>query len=425
MSTTYTFQPKTISTVFDVVVVGGGLSGVMAAIAAARENKKVILIEKYGFLGGMATAGLISPFMNYCERESSTPANAGLFATLLKNMYEIGCIKTPASRTFREQLLKIVLDDMVEKAGVKVLFHAQMSDVRMQDKTVRSVIISTVSGNIEIFGKYFIDASGDGNVAAFAGFPYYLGREDDRLCQPMTTCFNLSNVDWKAFDHAKANALYNQFQAQGKIENPRENILVFDSPIENLMNFNTTRIIKKNPCDVEDVTQAELIGRKQIIEMYNFLRENVAGFEKSELIAIADEVGIRESRRIQGLYQITEEDIIGTTKFADSIARGTYDIDIHNPDGSGTRIAHIPPHDYYTIPYRSMIPVDSTNLIVAGRTICTTHVAHSSVRVMPITSCIGEAAGIAAAIACESGCAFKDVDIDVLHTKLTENNALY
>ena len=425
MSKIFTLSNKKIDTEYDVVVVGGGLSGVMAAIAAAREGKNTILIEKYGFLGGMATAGLISPFMNYCERKSTMPANAGLFRTLLDNMYDIGAIKTPSSRTFKEQLLKIVLDRMVVKAGVKVIFHAYMSDVNATDGQINSVVISTVSGNIEIKGKYFIDASGDGNLAAFAGFEYYLGREEDNLCQPMTTCFNLTNVEWDKFDHYKANQLYKRFQSEGKIENPRENILLFDSPIKDLMHFNTTRIIKKNPCDVEEVTEAEFIGRKQVYEMYDFLQKNVEGFENSELIAIADEVGIRESRRIVGLYQLTEEDILQTKKFEDSIARGTYDIDIHNPSGGGTTIKHIPDHDYYTIPYRSMLPVNSKNLLVVGRNICTTHIAHSSVRVMPITSCIGEAAGIAAAIAVESNCDCKNINIKYLQQKLKSYNALF
>ncbi len=425
MNTKFTLQPKQISTEFDVVIVGGGLSGVMAAVAAARENKKVVLIEKYGFLGGMATAGLISPFMNYCERKTTIPANAGLFRTLLDKMYDIGAIKTPDSRTFKEQLLKFVLDDMVQNAGVKVLFHAYMSDVKMTNNRIDAVIISTVSGNIEIKGKCFVDASGDGNLAAFAGFEYYLGRDEDHLCQPMTTCFNLTNVDWDSFDHYAANQLYKKLQSEGKIQNPRENILIFDSPIQDLMHFNTTRIVKKNPCDVEEVSEAEFIGRKQVFEMYDFLRKNVSGFENSELIAIADEVGIRESRRIVGLYQLTEEDILQTKKFEDSIARGTYDIDIHNPLGGGTTIKSIPPHDYYTIPYRSMLPVNGKNLIVAGRNVCTTHVAHSSVRVMPITSCIGEAAGIAAALAVEAACDCKDINVPLLQSKLKSYNALF
>jgi hypothetical protein len=332
-------------------------------------------------------------------------------------MYEIGAIKTPSSRTFKEQLLKLVLDEMVQSAGVQVLFHSYMSDVNVADGKINSVIISTVSGNIEIKGRCFIDASGDANLTAFAGFEYYLGRENDNLCQPMTTCFNLINVEWERFDHYQANQLYKKFQSEGKIKNFRENILIFDSPIKDLMHFNTTRIIKKNPCDVQDVTQAEFIGREQSYEMFKFLKENVAGFENSELIAIADEVGIRESRRIVGLYQLTEDDLLQTKKFDDSIARGTYDIDIHNPNGAGTTIKHIPDNDYYTIPYRSMLPVNAKNLIVAGRNICMTHVAHSSVRVMPITSCIGEAAGIAAAMTDD----FSNINQEELFKKLEDS----
>lgn len=418
-------QRKAIDTTFDAVVAGGGLSGILAALAAARENKKVILIEKLGYLGGMATAGLISPFMNYCERNSQTVANAGLFSSLLKRMYDIGALETPTSRTFREQLLKIVLDKMLKESDVKVLLHAYLSAVNCENGTVRSVTVSTVSGDIEIRGKYFIDATGDGNLFALAGMEFYLRNGPEDFSQPMTTCFNVINADWDKFDLAKMNELYARYQSEGKIKNPRENILVFSSPIKHLMHFNTTRVVKKDPCDVEDLTEAEMIGREQVYEIFNFLKDHADGMQDIELINIADEIGVRESRRVRGLYQLTEEDLLSTRKFEDSVARGTYDIDIHNPNGTGTKIKHIPPNDYYTVPYRCLVPYKSKNLLVAGRAISSTHQAHSSVRVMPITSCIGEAAGIAAALACETGCEIKDVPVARLHAALDKYGGLY
>ena len=420
-----TLKNKSFENTFDVVVVGGGLSGLFAAIAAARENKKVILIEKSGCLGGMATNGLINPFMNYCEHGSQKIANGGLFQLLLKKMYNAGAIVSLQSRTFREQILKCVLDEFAAQYGVKVLFHSYMYSVTSADGTIQSVCVGSVSGTFEIRGKYFIDATGDGNLFAFAGMKYYLRKGPKQYSQPMSTCFNLTEVDWKKFDNKKANELYRAFKAEGKIKNPRENILVFDSPIESLMHFNTTRIVKKNPCDVEDLTAAEIIGRKQIVEIYNFLKQNIDGFQKSELVCIANEVGVRESRRVKGLYKLTESDVLSARKFSDRIARGTYDVDIHNPTGEGTTIKHIPENDYYTVPYRSMIPEKSKNLLVAGRAICCSHEAHSSVRVMPITSCIGEAAGIAAALACEENVAVSEISIKKLHRKMDKYEILY
>ncbi len=425
METKQKLTKKIIDTHFDVVVVGGGLSGVFAAISAARENKKTLLIEKHSYLGGMATSGLISPFMNYCERNSDTRANTGLFATLLEKMYDMGALATPQSRTFREQLLKLVLDQMVKEAGVKVLFRSFLCGVQTSNNRIEKITIATVSGNVDIYGKYFIDGTGNGDLFAQAGVEFYNRSGPTEYNQPMTTCFNVTDVDWDLFDNDEVNEVYNQHQKEGKIKNPRENVLIFNSPIANLMHFNTTRIIKKDPCDVEDLTEAEFIGRAQTLEMFTFLKENFKAFEKSELIQIAEEIGVRESRRVVGEYMLNEEELLQTIKFEDSIARGTYDIDIHNPDGSGTVIKHIPEHDYYTIPYRCLVPVGCDNLLVAGRAICCTHEAHASVRVMPITSCIGEAAGIAAALALNKNCPCKEVDAKKIQAKLTAYNALY
>lgn len=425
MEQTYKFTKKKIDTTFDVVVVGGGLSGVIASIASARLGKKVVLIEKYGFLGGMATAGLVSPFMTFHEGGSGKVVNAGIFRELLDKMYQAGALKYSYSQDYREQILKKVLDDMTIETGVKILFHSKLASVNKVGKKIQNITISTVSGNVDIYGKTFIDATGNGDLFAFSGEEFFLRSGPNDFSQPMTTCFNLIKVDWSKFDHKKANQLYNEYQSQGKIKNPRENILVFRSPIDDVMHLNTTRVIKKNPCDVEEITEAELIGREQTMEMYDFLKNNFECCKDSELITIADEIGIRESRRLLGLYVITEDDILSTKKFDDSIARGAYEVDIHNPDGSGTTIKFIPPNDYYTIPYRSLVPVDCDNLIVAGRCISCTHEAHSALRIMPICSSIGEAAGIASAIASETEIPFSKLDVKKVQEVLDKNGGLY
>ncbi len=425
MEQTFKHQPKIIDTIFDVVIVGGGLSGVAAGIAASRLNKKVILIEKYGFLGGMATAGLVSPFMTFHEGGSGKRVNAGIFNELLTKMYEYGALKYSNSQDFREQILKKVLDDMVVEAGVKLLFHAKLSCVNKIGNSIKSITVSTVSGNVDIYGKTFIDATGNGDLFAFSGEEFFLRSGPSEFSQPMTTCFNMIKVDWEKFNHKEANSIYSKKQSEGEIKNPRENILVFRSPIEDVMHLNTTRIIKKNPCDVEDLTEAELLGREQTMEMYDFLKNNFECCRDSELITIADEIGIRESRRLLGHYVITEEDILSTKKFDDSIARGAYEVDIHNPDGSGTTIKLIPQNDYYTIPYRALIPVNCDNLITAGRCISCTHEAHSALRIMPICTCMGEAAGIAASIASSEDIAFIKVDAKKIQKHLDDNGGLY
>lgn len=409
---------------FDVVVAGGGLAGVFAAISAAREGMKVLLVEKCGYLGGMATSGLVYPFMSYRERKSGRVANAGLFAEMLKRIYEVGGSASAEATGYKEEYMKLVLDRMVVEAGVKVLFHSLLSDVVRDGRVIRSITISTPQGNIRISAPVFIDATGDADLSAFAGLEYKLGREEDGLCQPMTLNFRLTNVDWKRYDRQKANALYREYREKGLIKNPREDILVFNYPIYNVMHLNTTRIVGKNPCSVEDLTESEMMAREQVYEMYTFLKNNVEGMENCDIISSASEIGIRESRRIVGHYVITKEDVTGAVKHDDRIARATYEIDIHNPAGTGTYHCPVPENDFYTIPYRALIPVGADNLIVAGRPISSTHEAHSSFRIMPITSCIGEAAGAAAALIRKQDCASIDIPIKNLQDTLIDRGAL-
>ena len=313
---------------------------------------------------------------------------------------------------------------MVKEAGVKVLFHSLLSEVVRDGRTIKSITISTCQGNIKVTAPIFVDATGDADLTAFAGLDYKLGRESDGLCQPMTLCFRMTNVDKSRYDHNMANKLYREYRSKGIIKNPRGDILCFGYPISNIMHFNTTRIIGKNPVSVEDLTESEMTPREQMLEMVNFMKKNIPGMENAELCDSAAEIGIRESRRIVGLYTITEDDIIGVKKHDDRIARGTYEIDIHDPAGSGTYHRRVPDNDYYTIPYRALLPVGADNLIVGGRPISSTHEAHSSFRVMPIASCIGEAAGVAAALMRKNDCSSKDISVKALQDILTDNGAL-
>lgn len=418
------FSPLTVEECFDVAVVGGGLAGVMAAVAAAREGKKVILVEKYGYLGGMATAGLVYPFMRHTENGSGNPANAGLYFQLLKEIYEIGGSDGAESRHYKEEFMKVVLDRMTKRYGIRVIFHAKMCSAECEDGVVKSVTVATVSGKITIQAKVFVDATGNADLCAFAGFAFEQGREEDGLCQPMTLCFRLGKVDWSRFDHAAANKLYREFQAAGKIKNPREDILIFHHPFDDVMHMNTTRAIGVDPTNVLEVSDAEMLLREQVLEMYRFMKENIPGLENCELISSAAESGIRESRRIVGLVQITADDLINTRKFEDSIARGTYAIDIHNPSGTGTYLYKMPHNDYYTIPYRALVPKTGKNLIVAGRSISATHEAIAAVRIMPITTCMGEAAGIAASMAIDSACSMAEIDVKTLREKITSYGGL-
>ena len=416
---------------YDVVVVGGGFAGVGAALAAARQGKKVRLVEKYNCLGGAAVYDLVNPFMRYWswtddQHTGKIMLSEGIFAEIVKKLAEMGAFRKGNKTHFNEELLKLLLNRMMVEAGVELLYQTTVVGAKRNGNKIDAITVSNVSGTYDIEADVFIDASGDANLAHLAGFPYKVGRESDGLCQPMTLCFRLANVDAEGYQAMKAeiNELYSKFQAEGKITNPRENVLVFNCVAKNMLHFNTTRVVKLDPTNAEDVTKAEIIAREQVFEMVNFLRENFEPFKNADLVSTGIQIGVRESRMIVGEHTLNQEEMLAYTKFEDGIAACNYDIDIHSPDGSGTSHYYFPSGKYYTIPYGCLVPKDSENLLVAGRCISTTHEAQASIRIMPTVCTIGEAAGIAAAVACEDKTAVKSVDVQKVRARLRENGAV-
>ncbi len=413
---------------YDLIVAGGGFTGVAGAVAAAREGAKVLLIERYGFLGGAACACYVNPFMRYTlKTEQGTELlSKGIFEEILDRLDALGGLKENRD-TFSEELLKLVLDRLTKEAGVKVLFHSYLQAVHKEGKHITSVRVVNKSGTMELAADYFIDATGDADLSALAGCPYHVGREADQLCQPMTLCFRLANVDMEAFKRVrpKINGIYQQFQREGKIKNPREDVLIFYHVSDGVIHFNSTRVVKLSPLDAFDLSETERRAREQVYELYHFMKDNIEGFENCTLLASAPQTGVRESRMVDGAYTLTEEDLCGCRKFEDSIACGNYGVDIHSPDGSGTHRRLLPHTDYYTIPYRSLLPKGADNLLVAGRCISSTHEAQSGYRIMPICCCIGEAAGLAAGLALQSNCMPAEISVEKLHERMDHYNCRY
>ncbi len=416
---------------YNLVVVGGGLSGVASAVSAAREGLKVLLVEKSGCLGGAISNCLVYPFMPYWTKipDSENPNNKkylsqGIFKEMKQrhDKYVSDC----KDHEFNSEYFKIVLDDMTTETGVDVLFHSVVYDVKTEGKQITEVDIIAKSQHITVQSDFFIDATGDGDLFYLAGCDFQLGRDCDGLCQPMTTCFRMSGVDLDVFTEERPylQKLYKEKQAKGEILNPRENILVFFGVGEDVLHFNSTRVVKLDPTNPFDVSRAEVIARRQVHELVSFLRENSKAFDESALISIAVNIGIRESRKLKGVHILTADEIINCTRFEDSVALGNYDIDIHNPSGTGTSHRYFEDGEYYTIPYRSLLPKEFENLLVAGRCISATHEAQASVRIMPICCCLGEAAGTAVAIAFASQTNAHGVDIKSLQKKLIENGAV-
>ena len=409
---------------YDVIVVGGGFAGVGAALSAARGGASVLLVEKSNCLGGAAVNSLVNPFMSWCTVVDGkrTALSRGIFGEMIRKLTERSAMK---GASFLEEELKNIMNETVLEAGVELLFHAYIFEVKKDGEKIKSISVATKSGRLELEANYFIDATGDAQMTYLAGCPTVLGREPDHLCQPMTLCFRLGNVDVERFyaSRDRLKEIHAEALINGELTNPRENILVFKTPISNVLHFNTTRVIKKNPTDPFEVTEAEIIARRQVYEIYDFMKKHADGLEDSFLMMTAAEIGVRESRMIVGDYVLTEADCRAFRKFEDSVAVCNYDIDIHNPEGTGTSHYYFPQGEYYTIPYRSLIPKMAENMLVAGRCISSDHGAQASYRIMPTVCCIGEAAGSAIALALRDGVSTRDVDVKELQKILTGNGA--
>ena len=402
---------------YNLIVVGGGISGVAAAVSAAREGLSVLLVEKFGCLGGAMSNSLVFPFMRYTTNAKTNILSDGIFTEMRK--------RHEAYNDTSWETYKFVFDDMITESGATVIFHSAVIDATVDGREIKSVKIATKAGIIEVEADFFVDASGDGELIAMTGCEYQLGRESDGLSQPMTTCFRLGNVDIDRFkqDRPMLEEKYKELQAEGKILNPRENLLVFFGLGEGIVHFNTTRIIKHNPVDPFEISEAEIAARRQVTEMVDFFRAHSTAFENSTVVSVANHIGVRESRKLKGVYILTAEDLTSFVRFEDTIALGAYAIDIHNPGGTGTIYNRFGDDEYYNIPYRSLQPKEYDNMLVAGRCLSATHEAHSAVRIMPICACLGEAAGTAVAIAHKTGRDTATVDIKAVQDKLRENGA--
>ncbi len=427
---------------WDVIVLGGGPGGVPAAVAAARNGARVLLVERYGFLGGMATAALVLPYMKYSA--GGKFIIRGLFEEFLDRMEEHGAIKKmyPTREElirlntfttdledrahFDDEPMKHILDRFVLDSGAELLLHASAVGVLKEGADIRAVKVFHKGGIEDLSADVFIDSTGDGDIAAWAGAKVEIGRgAPDNACQPMTTSFRMAGVDMKRIPTGKeVNRLFDEAKKRGELKNPRENILKFFTVHDDVMHFNSTRVVGESALDGWSMTRAEIEGRRQVDELAHFLVKNVAGFEKAYLQKSGAQIGIRESRRVLGKYELNANDVVEGHKFDDGVACGSYAIDIHNPTGTGTHMVYLKEGIYYGIPYRCLLPLGIDNLIVASRCISASHEANSSLRVMPTVWAIGQAGGTAAALAIRGNIKPGAVNSAELRKVLTEQKAV-
>jgi hypothetical protein len=414
---------------FDVIVCGGGPSGVAAALSAARNGARTLLIERYGFCGGMATAALVNPWAGHEYRNPTDGRRGSLIggifeevASGLKQRGGFGSSLSPSA--FDEEMLKSVYDELLIAAKVSVRYHSFVSGVTKAGDRIQAVKILSKGGIEEFPAAAFIDCSGDADLVAQSGCAFSIGRLSDGLMQAMTVSFRMANVDKRAMIETgnlrKARALVEPyFQAairSGELHYPYRNFVHFyDYPRPGVLHFNMTRINRVSGLSAADLSIAEMEGRRQAFLISDWLIRSVPFFRHAYLEKAACQVGVRETRHIHGTYQMTMSDIVSGRKFSDGITRSCYFIDIHNPvgaqdehqrpDGRGAVKADYgpPPGDYYEVPFRSMITPDCPNLIVACRALSATHEASAAVRVMATMHGLGEAAGIAAAESVRTG----------------------
>ena len=394
----------------DVLVVGGGPGGVGAGVMAARQGVRTMVAERYGCLGGMAVFGEVTPFMwSHVHRRA---LDRPVYIDWCRRMQEYRSDEVRKKFPFSEEeaagmIAKdeamLAMEDLVTESGAKLLYHHTLVDVMMEEERIAAAVFHSKSGFVAVRAKLFIDSTGDGDLAALAGCPWEFGNGEG-LCQPMTTCFKLSGVDRSRMpDRAGVNALYEAEKASEKTGCPRENVLWFPTPEEDVIHFNTTRIIRKSAVEGVELSEAEIEGRRQVRRIVEFLRASVPGFEQARIRSIAHHVGVRESRRILGLVYQTAEDFERAAKYPDGVVRVNYPIDIHNPAGAGTTMMHMEPDEWYEIRYGTLVPRKSRNLLMGCRAISLDHALHSSARVMPPVCSIGQAAGMAAAMCVEEG----------------------
>jgi hypothetical protein len=440
----------------DVLVVGGGSAGIAAATASARNGARTTLVEKYGFLGGTSTAGMVGPFMTSYSADGSEPIVGGIFQELVDRMVTIGGAVDPGKTEagekwasfitvghahvtpFHPDALKGAAVEMVSEAGVRLMLHTAFVDVITTESPggkIAGIVVLTKAGLAFLPAGIVVDCSADGDVAARAGAPFTVGRTADGKRMPATMFFRIGDVDDErveafAREHQRLHPGEHLFECivraareRGEFGIPNDWINIYREPEAGVWRVNTTRLHDVDGTDPEHLTRAEVEGRRQVMALLAFMRERCPGLEKVRLLDVATQIGIRETRHVHGEYVLTGEDVLSGARFEDAVARCAYPIDIHDPEG--TRFSLSPVRAaYYEIPYRCLVPKGVDNLLVAGRCFSATHEAAASARVIPPVYAMGQAAGTAAALCAREGLQPRDLPGRRLRGLLRQQGAI-
>lgn len=418
----------------DVLVVGAGSAGSVAAIAAARSGVRTMLVERYGYMGGIST-GVLDTFYGFYTPGIIKKIVGGIpdevVATLLErqaaftrpNTYGAG-----TGVTYDPETLKMVWEDLAAAAGVRLLYHSFCTDVITTEdgKRVTGVVVDGKRGLLRIAAQQIIDTTGDADVCFRAGVPFEKAGELSSA-QTLTTTFRLANVDMAratTVPKAELHALMRAANASGDYHLPREEGSIHRTPVPGVMLAIMTRMDGYDPTDPVSLTAAEREGRKQAREYIRFLVDKVPGYDQAKLIALSTQIGVRESRRVYGDYRLTLEDVLTARKFPDSIGQCGAPVEDHH-GGKDTTWIYIPNSGTYDIPFRTLIPQNVQNVLIAGRCFSATHEAHASCRSMAQCMAMGEAAGTAAALCTQQGIDPRDLSIDLLQQHLRASGAIF
>lgn len=409
---------------YDVIVAGAGPSGLCAAMAASRQGARVALVERFGIIGGNLTVGHVGPIMGSVS--SGTMAeeiNAQVKREGFQNVHQ------------DIELTKIRLTEWLQTSCAHVFLNTPIVDVVQENHALKGVIVGTQNGLQAIEGKIIVDATGDGVVAYLAGAPTEAGRTADRLMQPASVLFTLCHIDKRQTlycGHEEDDTILpggsyldqcKEACAVGKLPQSVNIVRLYPTEYEDERLVNATQVNHINGLSADDLQLAQTELRGQMLQIVDFLKTAVPGFENCRIKDSSDVVGIRETRRVIGDYMLQADDLLNGRKFEDVMVHNAcFPIDIHNPDGAGQAETVGCPHTVqpYDIPYRCFVPKDVEHLYVAGRCISGTHRAHASYRVMNICMAMGEAIGIAASLCAKKSISPRELDYHEVQCKLIE-----
>lgn len=441
---------------YDVIVVGGGISGSMAAVSAARQGVRVLVIEQQGFLGGMLTAAGVGPMMTFHAGEIQViqGVTGELINRLKAKGYSPGHVSDTTGYTysvtpFDLEGMKRELELMVTEAGGKILYHTMLAEALIEENRLTGIRIVNKKGLQVVQGRYFIDATGDADLSWMAGVPCVSGRPEDGRMQPLTMKVRIYNVDIPVVrqfikDHPEEfpahkdlsiidkgshlsiggfTGLFKKAKDRGELTIERESILFFEANNPGEIILNTSRIHNVDATDPEALSRAEIEGRRQAEELFRFLRKDMPGFSDARLAFTGPSVGVRSTRQIIGKYTITQDDVLRGRKFGDAVVCNGYPIDIHDPAGTSGKTLFLDWGEYYTIPYRCLINEKITNLVTVGRAISGEFAAQGAFRTTPGCGALGHAGGAAAGLAAATSTDFTNLESRDIQQILGEQGA--